>query len=59
MVFGDVSNTSRPSDQICASRPVKDLINGPLVFPAAAAQWSSDPNAMPCSQTLSPFVSPL
>jgi len=24
----------------------EDLINGPLVFPAAAAQWSSDPNAM-------------
>jgi hypothetical protein len=38
---------------------VKDLINGPLVFPAAAAQWSSDPNAMPGSQTLAPFVSPL
>ena len=48
--------TSQPSDRICASSPVKDLINGPLVFPAAAAQWSSDPNAMPGSQTLLIFV---
>ena len=24
----------------------EDMVNGPMVFPAAAAQWSADPNAM-------------